>query len=464
MEYKEFRVVILDESNIRATLPSTVTRKGHVQMDGLIKRVVNVFHRMLAAGDIKFREELEVFGSLLYTVLFNGEIDSAFKSTYDEIQQQRDTTLRLVLEFEQEAEDLATLPWEYLYYPDKPREKGFRIATRSKLILTRHVPLSAEFGTLKPGEGPLRILIVVSQPKDESIVDADPVMKAMDDLKNRLHEAIEIHQLLQPDRRTFPKEIEKVEPHVLHFIGHGKWDKVHKTGELALVNKDEETVSWISDKDFSDFFQDFKPRLIFLHACEGASSESYEGFRGVALQLVYSKVPAVVAMQYPITNKEAIQFTQKFYECLGEGKPIDVAVQEGRQELGMYLEEQHFSSRAFGSPVVFLQSAEGIVIAETKPTEPTPLGSDKLDCPYPICKGKVRKNATICLTCKRELMNCPTCGNIMAKEIGVCDICQWRYDIKKEGMAAPSEKKAAMRESQLQQTSEPERADVQRKQ
>ena len=138
---------------------------------------------------------------------------------------------------------------------------------------------------------------------------------------------------------------------------------IRRKGHLAFV-KDEkdETVRWISDVDLADAFMDFQPRLIFLHACEGASSDSYEGFKGLALQLVYSKIPAVVAMQYSVENKVAIQFAKTFYQCLGEGKPVDVAVQAGRLELGMYLGEQNFSSRAFGSPVVYLQSAQGIII------------------------------------------------------------------------------------------------------
>ena len=116
----------------------------------------------------------------------------------------------------------------------------------------------------------------------------------------------------------------------------------------------------------ADAFLDFQPRLIFLHTCEGdkedkedAESESYDGFKKLALELVYSQVPAVVAMQYPVKNRVAIKFAETFYQCLGEGKRIDEAVQEGRLELGRYLDEQNFSSRAFGSPMVYLQKCRG---------------------------------------------------------------------------------------------------------
>jgi DNA-directed RNA polymerase subunit M/transcription elongation factor TFIIS len=428
MEYKEFRVTVLDDKSIRATLPSRVTRNGTVQKDELMERTIRIFHTWLAEGKIKNREELVVFGTHLYKVLFNGDIHTAFKATYDEIQQQQDTCLRLVLEFEQKARDLATLPWEYIYYPDTDREKGFQIATRSKLILARQVPLSDAAIDLIPSEKPLRILIVVSKAKSEElgIVKSDPVIEAIEELKNRLPDAIEIHMLFQPDRRTFSDKVKESKPHVLQFIGHGRWDKEQRSGQLAFVDKNNDDAPvWIDDLDFADYFQDFPPRLIFLHACEGASSESYEGFRGVALQLVYSKVPAVVAMHYPIKNKAAIEFSKKFYECLGEGKPIDVAVQEGRLELGMYLDPKHFSSRAFGSPVVYLQSAEGIIIAEAtaeprKSHEPT---AQRIPCPNRNCSGYVISTDVICLSCKHRLMLCPKCAKVMSESIGICPKC-----------------------------------------
>ena len=361
MEYKEFKILIEDTERIRATKPNGVTLKGAVEMDSLKARMLNIFHSWLSRGKIEKREELVVFGSYLYEVLFNGEIGVAFKTTFDEIQQQKEMSLRVILEFEQEARELATLPWEYLYSPDTDRERGFFIATRNKLILTRQVPLNVAFEVLTPDEKPLRLLIAVSKPEDMGIVNAEPVVESIEKLKEGMPDSLRIERLNQPTKRSFMDKVRDFRPHVVHFIGHGAYDT--QEGRLAFVKDEKDkTVRWISDRDLADAFMDFQPRLIFLHACEGASSDSYEGFNGLALQLVYSKVPAVVAMQYPVKNMVAIQFAKTFYQCLGEGKPVDVAVQAGRLELGMYLGEQNFSSRAFGSPVVYLQSAQGIII------------------------------------------------------------------------------------------------------
>ncbi|MFX0201553.1 MAG: hypothetical protein ACFFCW_36015, partial [Candidatus Hodarchaeota archaeon] len=184
MEYREFRVTVEDQKRIRAQKPNRITLKGNIQMDYLKKRTINIFHTWLAEGNIKKREELVVLGSHLYDVLFSGEIGTSFKTTFDEIQQQRDTVLRVILEFEPEARDLATLPWEYIYFPDTERERGFFIATRSKLILTRHVPLNvAAPEDLTPEQKPLRILIVVCKPEELAEVKADPVVKTIAELQ-----------------------------------------------------------------------------------------------------------------------------------------------------------------------------------------------------------------------------------------------------------------------------------------
>ncbi|MFX0197422.1 MAG: CHAT domain-containing protein, partial [Candidatus Hodarchaeota archaeon] len=278
---------------------------------------------------------------------------------------------------------------------------------------------------------------VVCKPEELAEVKADPVVKTIAELQKGFPGDIEIDKLYQPTKRSFTDRVKSFHPHVLHFIGHGKYDKHNKLGggSLAFVQEgDQKTATWIGDLDLADSFQDFQPRLIFLHACEGATSESYEGFRGVALQLVYSKVPAVVAMQYPIKNKVAIEFAKKFYQCLGEGKPIDVAVQEGRLELGMYLDERNFSSRAFGSPVVYLQSAEGIIIAEAQDEPKTqlqpPSTSFKVTCPYPDCTGMVIPSRRFCPACRRPLMRCPECDEVMAKDLEFCDNCGYNRESK----------------------------------
>ena len=74
MEYKEFKILIEDTERIRVTKPNGVTIRGTVNMDKLKEKLLYIFNSWLARGQIEKREELVVFGSYLYEVLFNDEI------------------------------------------------------------------------------------------------------------------------------------------------------------------------------------------------------------------------------------------------------------------------------------------------------------------------------------------------------------------------------------------------------
>jgi len=435
VEYKEFRITVHDANNLQFQKPSRVmSRSKSVPLTGdpLRARTIKMFNRWLSEGRITQRDELVLLGTYLYEGLFDTETDAAFKEEWIRVQRTQLTALRLVLEFEQNARELAIMPWEYIYYPDR-EERGFFLATRSRLILARHALLEESLiDEFKREERPLRILIVVSRPRREGpdgdvlgTVVAEPVIEAIAKLKNEREGTIVTEQLFQPTKRTLADRVEKFHPHVLHFIGHGR--QQGEGGQLALVREgDDEIASWISDEDLADIFANYYlPRLIFLHACEGAHSKSYDGFRGIALQLVYSKVPAVIAMQYKVENIVANLFAHKFYQSLGEGKRIDEAVQAGRLELGIYLDEgQNFRSRAFGSPVVYLQSGEGVIIAEAQAkTEVTQSTLVTFKCPE--CSKPVAADHNFCTRCGTALAQCPICRQIMPK-YGFCGVCGYR--------------------------------------
>jgi hypothetical protein len=446
--YRQFKVKIWSPTKIWVSEPDAAEPdEDVVHLDPLRKKTIDVFCEWLAAGKITSRNELVVLGSHLYEILFNDSSDEAFRKEVDKINEKKESVLRLLLEFKEEAHELAELPWEYIYLPDRSPEKGGSgdfIAAKPGLILTRYFP--SKLKKLEPGPKPLRILVVVSKPKyDENgnamrIVDSDKVVNAIEELRRDHSEIIETDLLPQPTKRSLTEKIRDFKPHVLHFIGHGRYTK--DGGALAFVKEDKTTVSWIWDSSLVDCFQYHQPRLIFLHACKGAYSESYETFRGVALRLVYSRIPAVVAMQYEVENEVASSFAKRFYQSLGEGKMIDEAVQDGRGELGVYLkEEESFSSRAFGSPVVYLQSGEGIIIAEKKIRQGATLGpsssisiAPEVQCPYAGCTGSVRLGDVKCTFCGGLLGACPN-GHVIAMDKGICRSCL--YEVPKvEGIEA----------------------------
>ena len=71
-------------------------------------------------------------------------------------------------------------------------------------------------------------------------------------------------------------------------------------------------------------------RLVVLNACEGARSAQADPFGGVAQALVRQGIPAVIAMQFEISDPAALVFSHSFYQAIADGLPVDLAVVEAR--------------------------------------------------------------------------------------------------------------------------------------
>lgn len=70
---------------------------------------------------------------------------------------------------------------------------------------------------------------------------------------------------------------------------------------------------------------------------------------GVGPGLILGGVPAVVAMQFSIQDKDAISFNQEFYKALAQGDSLPNAVNRGRKML---------PEPARWSPVLYLRSRD----------------------------------------------------------------------------------------------------------
>ena len=97
-------------------------------------------------------------------------------------------------------------------------------------------------------------------------------------------------------------------------------------------------------------------RLAFLNACEGARSGPADLFAGVAQTLVQKRLPAVIAMQYSITDPAAIHVAHEFYQAIADGYPVDAALAEARKAL--YREGNQLE---WGTPVLFMRASDGVL-------------------------------------------------------------------------------------------------------
>jgi hypothetical protein len=430
----EFRITVNTNHDVIAVWRGAPTPKS-IRLDALTGQTIETFIRWLEEGKITRRDELELLGTYLYSALFRDKIHDQFAEAIGAAGKQQ--PLRVVLVFAREARELAVWPWEYLYRPDDENGKGCFIAAESSLILTRHVDIKTSHNTWAKGDDEIRILAVVSRPKGMTKVNAEPALRILNGLRDKFPDKVKVELLDQPTKVSFNKALQNLEPHIVHFIGHGKFEQGH--GKLCFVDQTVQTDDWIDDETFSDAFSKNTPRLVFLQACEGAETD-YKAFSGVALQLVFNRVPAVIAMRYEVTNRVASAFTETFYRELSQNRPIDEAVQIGRRALGIYLERGNFASRNFGCPVIYLQSfdtGDHVVLSfPTKPAEPDTRPIDYL-CPRPTCRAPVNKDRTICQLCRQQYSLCPGCGITYSVAAGFCDGCGWGLSEASAASPAP---------------------------
>lgn len=468
MKYINCRISIRDSKNIEYEDEYYRKAKGEIQIDNLTRRTIERLNYWVANyGKTCNRKDLEILGEHLYNLLFNTAdpgskttIKKEFETTYSyfekEKQRDPDQRLRLVLIFYPASGELLSYPWEFLFMP-RANEGFFLAGKKTELILTRFVPETGIQHRVR-GDGPLRILIAFCHPREEGSIEAEDIINEIVNLRS---DHLEIKKLNNPPFTQLKEEINTFKPDILHFIGHGR------PGEIAFIKEADELkeevdlkgkekaeeATWIDSKTVIELFTEHQPHFVFLHACKGAVAESLDSFKSTARELVYSKVPVVVAMQYEISNEDALIFAKKFYQQIGEGKHIDEAVSEARYQLGTFPPNRRaWNDRSFGTPIVYLQEQSEIPIitprkktAQDQPdTSTSTVSADTIRCPYHYlpqhCSGWVPKKLTplskVCTTCGCEIMECPKCHNIMAKERGICGC---GYKLRSTSVSAETE-------------------------
>ncbi|HLE14245.1 MAG TPA: CHAT domain-containing protein [Anaerolineales bacterium] len=301
------------------------------------------------------------FGNKLFNAVFKGDVRDIFVSARNEAER-KDYGLRLRLRLEG-APELADLPWEYLY--DGP--DFLALSTMTPLV--RYIDLPSPPRPLAV-DLPLRILVTVSSPHGLPELDIDAekskIQNALVSLIKSSRLELEFSQdaTLQTLQRTLRRARSQGRPyHAWHFIGHGIFDPSIQAGQLALCN----AGGMLSPTDgfqLGTLFRDYPEiRLILLNACEGARNSRQDPFAGVAAALVERGIPAVIGMQFEISDEAAIVFSEGFYTALVDGLPVDAALTEARRSIFFMPNWVEWAT-----PVLFMRSQDGVLFKIQTPS------------------------------------------------------------------------------------------------
>src|SRR5574341_136667 len=291
--------------------------------------------------------QMRDFGETLFNHIFSAEVkDYYYKCWGQAVQESRGLRLRLAVD-----PSLGDLPWEFLC-----AGKEF-IALNPPTPIVGFVEQPTPISPLKT-DLPLHILVVIARPGDQATLDTEAekgrIAAALQQVQDQ--GMVEVTYVEGPN--TWPRLIDALRPdaiHILHFIGHGAFDE--KRGEGVLLMEDSfGDTKYVGSEQLKVLMLGKRHlRLVVLNSCLGTAASDGEPFSSVAAGLVRAGLPAVIAMQFEISDRAARAFAETFYETLAMNLPVDAALTEARREIALTERD----SLEWATPVLFMQMADG---------------------------------------------------------------------------------------------------------
>ena len=339
--------------------------------------------RSSSAPEVKKMKEL---GSTLFHQAITGQVREFYYKCQGQADQQgKGIRWRLSLD-----PSVSDLPWEFLYLQDE------FLALNPRSPVVRYIKGAARVAPLK-AEHPMRVLVVIASPSDEVPLDTaaekDRITAALQPLA--ANGLVDVTFIEGPD--TWERLIDALLPnqtHILHFIGHGAFDEKNSEGVLVMEDADGRAVRIDSERLRVLVQGKSRLRLVVLNSCLGTQGDEAQPFSSMAAGLVRSGVPAVIAMQFEISDHAAREIAETFYRSLALNLPVDAAITEARRKI--FLSDR--DSLEWATPILFMQVPDGRLFQFQEGTASPPLashGNESEVGPPPQARAKSQKTQRV---------------------------------------------------------------------
>ena len=381
LAYDDFEVVLervaagltarVSSSPVGPTRPEPVVMPG-VDVDGLreLVRLVNET-RGVARHEPRVTPDLRDVGSGLFEAVFRGAVLRSFR---DCLAGQSETGRGLRLRVRLTAvPELAHLPWEVLYDPERHRfpSQYAKYPTVRQVDVPEPVPPLAV-------DGGMRMLVVTASPTDLGEIDGDQEWRCLTAaLRPHIDSGRLVVTRLPVATLDAVREALQAETyHVFHFTGHGGVDPESGEGVLAFTDR-YGRADWVPGHDLGVILSNAPVRLALLNSCDGARVSEVDPYATTAITLVENGIPAVVAMQFEISDKAAIAFSNATYLALTSSQPVDAAVTLARQAI------LTTSRNEWATPVLYLRATDGTLFAWDRDVAQETARVEALSAPLP---------------------------------------------------------------------------------
>lgn len=212
------------------------------------------------------------------------------------------------------------LPWELLYIHSQ--HQFLTLHENSSII--RYVPTPVSSPPLILESSP-RILFVLTNPKDERFMRANEELYAIKgNIDNTNLSKTEV--LWEPTLEAFRNKLVELQPHIVHYIGHGGLGR----GEGNLILHDTSDRSyWLAPNQLSSILPP-TVQLLCISTCFTVENYQIQAFNRLGQTWGRFDLPSMVVNQLPVSGEGVRMFWQMFYPVLRESGELNLAVSRAR--------------------------------------------------------------------------------------------------------------------------------------
>jgi len=184
----------------------------------------------------------------------------------------------------------------------------------------------------------VRILVVAANPLGSSPLKLDHEVKTIQEAlrRSRKRDNFEVKYQLAATPSELRRALLDVEPHVLHFSGHGAGEQgllfvsdesagaIYRSdsGEVRSRSTNSDEIKFVPAQPLANLLQlcDEHLECVVLNAC-------YSDVQGDAIS---ANIPFTIGMRDQVADNVAIKFSQGFYDAIGAGKGYESAFKWGK--------------------------------------------------------------------------------------------------------------------------------------
>ncbi|MBK9263680.1 MAG: CHAT domain-containing protein [Polyangiaceae bacterium] len=232
------------------------------------------------------------------------------------------------------------LPWELLH-----DERSYLFDGNARIRVRRTLPSDVVLPPIMPRDR-VRVLLVRARPEDKGAGFLDPrssvqpLAETLRDLGDRVKLDLLPDGTLAALQRALSNAEHENDPYqIVHFDGHGVYDKVRGLGLLCFEDADDAEKGLdkrrahnVPATEIGSLLRDRRVPLFVLDACQTAMADAKVD-TSVAAELLRQGVVSVVAMRYSVLVATAGRFVRALYGALAQGHRIGTAMVEAQQAL-----------------------------------------------------------------------------------------------------------------------------------